>query len=319
MRNWNCAGLLFGIGLSALSLIFSVKALAGAPLAVLMSCKGDISIVKSAGETVPGTFGLPLQAGDIVKTGEDSQAEILFEDGNWIQMGAGSSMQVKGSKNMPAEKTEQKSFEVVQNFLKLKDSGGTSSLAGLRSGDTSKEIELESPCQTKIRVSDAGFRWIVSDSSMDLRLTIYNENGIHWTADIDGGASFLAYPSDAPPLVPGIAYSWTLETTDPLLFPPLRTQAAFFEILSPEEAEALEHSLSKLSQDRKPSEGTYHLMRASLFFDRGLIEEAISETKWAIESESGNSALHAILARLYAEAGRNEDAVEEYNRLLEKH
>jgi tetratricopeptide (TPR) repeat protein len=289
------------------------------PLAVLMSCKGDVSVVKSSGETAKGAFGLQLQAGDVVKTGADAEAEILFEDGNWIQVGAGSSMQVKGSKKKPSDVEEQQSFEVVQNFLKLKEAGGTSSLASLRSGDKPKGIELQSPCQTKIRGTGVSFHWLTSDPSLDLRLTIYDEDGVHWQTDISKGVDSLAYPSDAPTLIPGISYSWTLETTDPLMFPPLRTQAAFFEVLSPDEEQALDGSLPGITKDKKPSEASYHLMRASLFFSHDLIEDAISETKRALEITPDNTSLHAILARLYAEVGRNDAALNEYNHLLESH
>jgi Tfp pilus assembly protein PilF len=59
---------------------------------------------------------------------------------------------------------------------------------------------------------------------------------------------------------------------------------------------------------------TYHLTRASLFFDRGLVDEAIVETETALAHDPDNASLHAILARLYAETGRTRDAVDEMNK-----
>jgi hypothetical protein len=306
--------------LVAFLVLFSSSLRATPPLAVLMACQGDITVLKGNGEKAAAAFGYQLEAGDVVTTGAESSAEILFEDGNWIAMGAGSSMRIKGSKkrNDPAPAPKEKNFQVVQNFLKLKDSGGTSSLAGLRSGAQSKEISLESPCQTRIRGAQPIFLWTASDPELELCLTIYDENGIFWKADIENGDHSVTYPSDAPTLVPGVSYSWTVETTDPLLFPPLRSQAAFFELLAPEDEQHLANSLDALSNEKELSEASYHLYKASLFFEHQLLEEAIGETKMALERDPENTALHSILARLYAEAGRNQDALHEYDRLLDK-
>jgi Tfp pilus assembly protein PilF len=48
------------------------------------------------------------------------------------------------------------------------------------------------------------------------------------------------------------------------------------------------------------------------------MEDAIAETMKALEIDPQNSDLQAILARLYAETGRTEEALKEYDRLLEK-
>ena len=53
------------------------------PLAVLMSCSGEVNIVKPDGSTIKGTFGMPLAAGDQIRTGKGGGADILFENGNY--------------------------------------------------------------------------------------------------------------------------------------------------------------------------------------------------------------------------------------------
>lgn len=290
------------------------------PLAVLMSCKGEITVTTASGTAVPGSFGYKLQAGDVVTTGTGASAEILFKDGNWIAVGAGSSMQIKAPREAApsTEPAREENFQVVQNFLKLKDSEGTSSIAGLRSGGKSTEIVLESPCQTKIRERAPRFSWKTADPELSLSLTVYDENGVFWKADVEQGADSLRYPPDAPALESGTTYSWTVETSDPLIFPPLRSQAAFFEILEQKEAGQLDQALNSLTARRNPGEATLYLCRASLYFDHNLFEDAIKETRMAIEHDPDNMSLHAILARLYAETGRNEAALNEYNLILER-
>ncbi|MCK4236327.1 MAG: FecR domain-containing protein, partial [Candidatus Krumholzibacteria bacterium] len=258
--------------------------------------------------------------GDEVRTGNDSDAEIHFENGSWVLIGSNSSVKVKASdsdKSASGNIMDGRSFEVVQNFLKLENPEGTSSLARPRSAEKSPELRLESPCQTKVRDDRPIFRWNFPDASTELRLTLYNEEGIHWQHTVKD-TMCLPYPNNAPELVPGMTYSWTLETTDPLRFPPLRSQAAFFGLLTPDEEEKLKTSLGQIVREKIPSESAYHIVRGGLFFSYDLMEEAIDETSKALETESDNATLHSILARLYAKAGRIEEALDEYNHFLKK-
>lgn len=291
------------------------------PTAVLTSCKGAVTVIH-AGATSPASFGLPLNDGDEVKTGAGGEAEIMFSAGNWVQIGPNSSMKIKGhpgasgsekpdASNEKAAKSG--NFDVVQNFLKLKNSEGTSAIGGLRSGGKAPGLESIAPCQTSIRTAQPVFRWKIADSSTELRLTVYGEGKVLWQSEV-ANVTTATYPSDAPALKPGVSYSWTLETTDPLVSPPLRTPASFFEVIAPADAKTLDTDLSQLDAN-KPGPVTYHLMRASLFFDRGLVDEAISETESAVASDPDNSSLHTILGRLYAEAGRSADAIDQLNKV----
>lgn len=289
------------------------------PAAVLLGCRGDVVVVKSGGEKVKGTFGMSLEPGDEVQTGKESLAEIHFDNGQWVEIGANSSTQVHGRKAQAAAASPgEKSFEVVQNFLKLKDSQGTSSIARLRSGEKHPTLRSVSPLQTKIRQTHPAFRWDVSDTTTALRLVVYNEEGVHWKTDLPAGATEYAYPGDAPGLESGVSYSWVVETSDPLVFPVLRSEAGFFEVLSPEEAQQLDRELADAAKKTQPDGSAYHVLCASIYFDHGLMESAIAETSEAIEIDTENPDLHAILARLYAETGRTQEALNEYDRLLDK-
>lgn len=300
---------------------------ASAPQAVLMSCSGPVTVVRADGATVEGSFGLPLRAGDAVQTGEGGSAEIFFEAGNWLQIGANSNIQVKAARGgeaapsaetsaeaPPEAGTEAESFEVVQNFLRLKDSQGSSALTGLRSGDKQKDLVVISPSNTKLRSDRPTFRWEIADESTELQLTVYDESGVHWQGDVSG-ATTMEYPADAPALTPGVTYSWTLETTDPLAFPPLRTSAAFFEIMDADGASSLEESLEHIASSEQMSERTRHFLRASLYFNNGLLDDAIAETESALANDPDNASMRSILARLYEEAGRSREAMATYRQI----
>jgi hypothetical protein len=197
-----------------------------------------------------------------------------------------------------ASKKNNGSFEVVQNFLKLKNAEGSSAVGGLRSGEKAPRLAALSPCQTRVRVSRPVFTWKIDDPSTELRLSVYGDSNMVWQTMVSN-ATTVAYPADAPALKAGVSYSWTLETTDPLVSPPLRTPAAFFTVLAPADASTLDADLARL--DATQGAVTYHVTRASLYFDHGLVEDAISETKSALAVDPSNESLHAILSHLYAQ------------------
>ena len=85
-----------------------------------------------------------------------------------------------------------------------------------------------------------------------------------------------------------------------------------YGLIAPADAQTLDTDLSALDAN-KPGPVTYHLMRASLFFEHGLVDDAIAETESAVASDPDNGSLHTILGRLYAEAGRTRDAITELN------
>jgi hypothetical protein len=293
-----------------------------APLAVLMSCQGDVTVIKKDGHSVKGSFGLPLEAGDEVRTGKGGGADILFENGNYISIGASSNMMVRGSKPFrdaaePSSPMGENGFEVAQNFLKLKSSEGTSSIAGLRSGERGEELRAVSPRQTKVADQHPTFIWECGDPNSELELTLYNENGVHWKHTVKG-ASELAYPGDAPGLIEGTTYSWTLETTDPLKIPPLRSKAAFFELIPDDDRARLEAGLDRIEKDGSLSPVSRHVMRASVFFNSGLLAGAVAETEKAVALSPDDVSLQSILARLYIEVGRTAEATAIYDRILDK-
>lgn len=288
------------------------------PAAILLSCSGEVTVARADGGRAAGSFGMPLYAGDEVLTAEGSGAEIHFENGTWLEVGANGRLMIKGAgteRRSDGVDVGEKSFDVVQNMLRLKDPSGASSLASLRSAPQTPQIVLRSPCNTSILPGAAEFAWEAPELDEPLRFTLYGDAGVIHSAEVRGSGS-LPYPDDAPALKPGITYSWTVETTDPLRIPPIRSVAAFFEILPGDEAAALDGELAAIDPSGIRNEATYHFLRASAFFGHGLNEDAIAEMRAALAGEGGTPEMRAILARLLAETGRTAEAMEEYGRIM---
>jgi len=292
-----------------------VAAAEEAPLAVLMARQGDVRVARAGGKELAGQFGMRLEGGDEIRTGAESSADIVFAAGNSIHLGANSNLVVQGGRPAAAPAGGGAgNFESVQRFVKLKESRGTSSLATLRSAEAPAELVPIGPCQTKVREERPVFAWRASSEVGPVKLTVYRDNGVQWQGEVGHGASF-AYPAEAPPLLPGVRYSWTVETTDPLLFPPLRSAASFFEVIGAAERGTLDAELAAAGKQELSTAGRAAL-RAGVLFGHGLLDDAIEATQQALHANAGDADLRAILARLYIETGRSAEAAAEYDRLL---
>jgi Flp pilus assembly protein TadD len=59
-------------------------------------------------------------------------------------------------------------------------------------------------------------------------------------------------------------------------------------------------------------------MRASVFFNDDLLADAVIETEKAVDLVPDDTALQSILARLYNEVGRTDEAMAIYDQILDK-
>jgi len=297
-------------------LLLAVAAQANAQdaAAVLMSREGDVAIVRSGGSSEKALFGANLRAGDELRTGDASSADVLFATGQSIHLGPGSNITIQGAPQTGQDSAD-RSFGTATRFLQLKESRGTSSYTGLRSAGKNSALRAVAPCQTSVRSVQPVFRWKAPKDAGELALVVYHDGGELWRSTVEG-ATELRYPDDAPALEPGVPYSWTLESTDPLRFPPLRAPASFFEVLSLESSAEVDRALAAMENSELSASGRA-LVQAGTFYDYELFADAIDATEVALEESGGEEELRAILANLYLETGRTEDAIAVYDGLLD--
>jgi len=284
----------------------SCAARAESPAAVLMSLQGDVFVHRPQNGELPGSFGMHLGGGDEIVTAAGAAADIFFASGQSIHLGPDSRITIQGA---PAAGGSA-SFEGVQNSMQLRESRGTSSVARLRSGGGAHEVRGIAPSATKLRGAHPTFRWSSAQSGMDWTLRVYDADGEIWAGEVHGES--LRYPDDAPALAPGVRYSWAVESADPLQIPPLRSAAASFELLDPTQDEAVGSELESLpAGDLSPSARA--ILEASVYYRHGLLDEAIARMER--QADDADDALRGILAQLYVEAGRVEDALIQMDQL----
>lgn len=249
------------------------------PLAILMAQEGEVMVMRS-GDALDATFGMHLDQGDEIRTGEESMADIVFATGQVLQLGANGRLVVQGTDAAAAGGTSPSIATAADGIVKLQGKRGTSAM--FMRGDKTDEIIAVSPRDGQaVRLSTRPvFRWSGGSGEMEFRLLHGSE--VVWSGTVTDVES-LVYPADAPALSGGESYSWFVATADPLL-PPAQTQTAFFETLTAEEEAALDESLASLEQ-APVSPSTRAVLAAGLLFDEGLVDEAVGVVDAAIESD----------------------------------
>lgn len=93
--------------LSILLIVFMVftasPALAQDNYALLKVAEGAVDVVR-AGQTVKPAVGDNLQTGDVIRTGKDGSAGVMFLDGTRVSLGPSSEMRLDAYRFAPAQK-----------------------------------------------------------------------------------------------------------------------------------------------------------------------------------------------------------------------
>ena len=119
----------------------------------------------------------------------------------------------------------------------------------------------------------------------------------------------LAYPADAPPLVPGAAYTLELYSGQ------TRVDATRFEIADRQRADGVRRDLREIEQALGPDvpPSSRAVVQAGFLASRGFLHDARAVVVTALASDSDQPSLHALLGDLYARTGLQREADEAHD------
>jgi hypothetical protein len=118
----------------------------------------------------------------------------------------------------------------------------------------------------------------------------------------------MLYPTDGPALIAGVRYRWELEA------PNVPRQHAFFELLSPDEADGVRNDLATLNASETPGASPTGLavLRGAYLIQTRLYSDARRELGSAIAGDPAEPTLHYLQALLYERTGLADLAAQEY-------
>jgi len=134
-------------------------------LTIVSTSGGNVSVMKGGtGSWIEAQVGMSLESGDIIKSGDNSSAEITFLDGSTIELQAGTEIEVV-SLNI--------STETDSSIIRLKQTIGSIIFRVTKIVDPASRYEVETPTGT------------VAIRGSAMQITVI-EDGTTWACNLEG-------------------------------------------------------------------------------------------------------------------------------------
>ena len=295
------------IGKVLLLALFSVSIATAQDVAFFSKINGSVKITDANGKEKKATTSTKLTDGDKVTTGTDGSATIMYYTGKEVVLGAKKFHTVK-------KKQEESSFlSGLYSTLSGLVWGQSSdaSMAGATrawAGDANRMITATYPSETKILEAEPVFKWADHRkvAGKDFIVTIKSEIS-DFKYDINvSGVNEVAYPKTAPKLKVEEKYVWTVKDASGADVSP----AVKFSLIDPSESENMADDLKEIQKvcNNDITNPQWYLLTAALYRDYGLMRQAETAIQNLIQLKPDMAQARIMLATLYKETGRLEEA-----------
>jgi|GEM_PF-736161 len=295
--------------------VLAAPAVAQNRVALMTDIKGTVEIARSgSADFRSADWGTQLFEGDRIRTGAASATSLLFSNGNMLSLEDNSAMTVTNSSNETTSLSG--SMREVGGELLAAASdlslhrageGEIAVLGGLRSGGSASALTAAYPVNTRIAATNPTFNWQAVDSFDEYNVIVRTTDGQVWSGTTDGTS--IAYPADAPALVPGTTYFWHVEAED--MLDVISSEITSFEVLTAEERKQVEAGMSEIEgmfgADNRS--GEFHYLTGSLMVRHGMLGDAINAFRWIADQHPESASAHRILGGLYSEIGQKDQAI----------
>ena len=289
------------------------------PAAILAVASGVVNIQRG-GEAVPGSFGAALQPGDVVETGADAQAAVLFESGQVIELGPGSRITIGevpgrgGEGSLVAEVTDAFSGGLSKFAQTSSGEGGLSALPTMRGSAGTDQPDPIAPRNTLIVPGAVSFTWAAVEDVLEYRVVLTGPGSA--AGSHRASSNTLSLPADG--FAPGQTWTWKVEAVTP--DGPVDSESVSFEVASDQasaELMGLGERLAPLmgSEDATRTDAAHYLM-GSFCRSAGFYGDAITHIEVLTERHPDRKELQRELGTLYQAVGRNDKAAEAYRLAL---
>jgi hypothetical protein len=290
-------------------------------MAVVTDLGGDVEITRVNGKKVDAGWGIQLYKGDKIKTSKGSHVALLFENGNLINLGSASNIEIYAGKDDQANtgKPKQLSKAMKANFSALtrkqKKNLELGVIAGVRSINIAIPIELDSPCNTLIKDLRPSFKWESGKAIDEYLVKLYSSTGLVWQRKVT--TDKLDYPEDEEGLIYGETYFWHVEgEVKPESYKSLNQE---FSVLGPDKIEEVKMEEREIEEMFRGdlNSSSYHTLLGAYYLNIKLFEEAIEEFQIVSEINPLAALPHEILGKLYSNIGKKDRAISELQKALQ--
>jgi hypothetical protein len=295
------------IGLAFVTIHLPIASHGQEAVAVITELKfnsGDIRLRASSGAapTRPAVLQ-SLYAGNVIETSRDAAVVVFFTDGSRTNTvnAKNPSLEIKASQALDSSAGSK--IKDISSLLMGKKKPPKYVALSVR-GKAQPPVLL-APRNTKLLSQTPTFYWTGMNQQAG-SVKVFGPQGMIWSAD-NVSLTRIAYPASAPPLQPGIEYSWVIEKKGFVV------NRVSFQVLPAVEAAAIKERMAELAGLRETSKSTQAVLKAKLLMSRELFYDAREILIEAIAADSDEPTLHFILAEVYDRTGLKTLAGEEYD------
>ncbi len=250
---------------------------------------------------------LALRAGDTVRATDQASAVILLSGGRGsVRVTAANSPYVVPPLQA-GESKAQKAMSLLESSLRfLSATAKEEPRATLSTRGGPRPPVILSPRNGPVLPDSLTVEWLGS-SFARYTVRITGPQGLVLEKKDLTGSRF-DYPSDAPPLTPGVRYAVEVIAGS---HPP---QKAWFEVLEAGRAQAIRRDLKELEMlAPNVSPNTLVALRAGYLASSGLLHDARLTVIAALSKDPDEPTLHLLLGKLYEKSGLPQQAAEEFD------
>lgn len=297
-----------GLILSLTGLFLMAQLAMAQDVAFFSSIKGKVTITDASGKAKAANMQTKLMEGDKIVTGNDGSVTIMYYTGKEVVVGNNKTYSIVKTKQ------EQNSFlsglySSLSGML-WGETSGTSMAGATRAwaGDANRLITATYPSETKILESEPVFKW------MDHRKTSTKEYVIQIKSEISdfkyeinvSGVNEAVYPKTAPKLKNDERYVWTVKDAKGTDISP----QVGFTLINSDDRNTMEDDLKEILKvcNGDNTNPQWYLLTAALYRDYGLMKQAENSILALIALKPDMAQAHIMLATLYKETGRLEEA-----------
>ena len=294
-------------GMAFAMVCFSFSIVLSQDVAFFSKVKGDVKITDANGKQKPANLKIKLTDGDRVNTGTDGSATIMYYTGKEVVLGSNKNHTVK-------KKQEESSFlsglySTLSGMVWGQESNA--SMAGATrawAGDANRMITATYPSETKVLEAEPVFKWADHRKTPGKDYVVSIKSEItDFKYDINiSGVTEVAYPKTAPKLKVEEKYVWTVKDAKGADVSP----AVKFSLMDPNESETMADDLKEIQKvcNNDITNPQWYLLTAALYRDYGLMKQAETAIQNLIQLKPDMAQAHIMLATLYKETGRLEEA-----------
>ena len=276
-----------------------------AHLAIVVSTQGEGIRVKRYSQNdleSPIKIGMKLFDKDTVITPPASTCSIMFNTGNLVKVSANSRLTVN-MRPMDANTLTSISRKLAEAFFtEDPQEDNLQAVGGMRS--TGKDApRLLFPKESTIANNRPAFQWSLMPGAKKYVVTLTSVEDNLWTRETDQPR--LEYPSDLPPLAPGISYFWQVD----VVYKDTRrsSEPGSFDIAGKDVLEEIENIRKSLASENLQEE--MHVILAKAYQRHNMLHEAIEECRKTMELNPKSSYPHEQLGDIYWRMGWTDQAI----------